>query len=60
MTAKLRHAANVEHHKWEYNENTGKVYNKNGNIDSKGFSDNHFLSEMMMRNDFLEYMHKNF
>jgi hypothetical protein len=42
MTSKFRHAAKMEHHKYDFDESTGKVVRRDGIenlIHTKGLSD---------------------
>lgn len=58
MAAKLRHAAKTEHHKFEFDEETGSVRNKEEGMHSKGISEKEYLIELMSRKDFAEFMLK--
>ena len=63
MTAKMRQAAKNEHHKFEFDENSGKVFRKDELEDlghMKGLSDREFVFELFHRKELQEYMHKHY
>jgi hypothetical protein len=59
----MRQAAKNEHHRYQYNENTGEVYNK-GNIEDlvhmKGMPEKDFVFELFLKKELQAYMHKNY
>ena len=63
ISAKLRHAAKTEHHKYEYDEKTGKVHSKD-DLSSlrhmKGMSDSVFLTELFLKKEFQSYLHTHY
>ncbi|CDW83196.1 atp-dependent rna helicase mitochondrial-like [Stylonychia lemnae] len=56
IKSKQRHFFKTEHHKYDYDENTARVYNKEETIRSKGINEKEYLLELMFRRDFAKYM----
>ncbi len=59
----MRQAAKNEHHKYQYNENTGEILKKDdikNLIHMKGMHEKDLITEVFMKKELQAYLHKHY